>query len=95
VEQTWLTVPQLRAEWPDAPRDQARLEQIADAAYETVLEYAPRLPDGAAVPARYKQALAMHAREVWNAAARDTADSVGLAEVGQVVRLRPLSGAVG
>lgn len=85
---TWLTLPELRTGWADAPADDAELTELADAAQEQLEAYAPALALGQAVPARYRQALRLQVRELWQARRRD-GDTIGLDD-GYALRARPL-----
>lgn len=87
----WVTPAELAAWWKDCPAvDQAR--ELLWAAQDQCTAYAPALDD-ADPPARYKRALRLQARELWQAGTRDTAaDTVGLD--GYAVRIRPLSAVV-
>lgn len=90
-EGLWVTPGELKAWWTDCPpADQAR--ELLWAAQDQCIAYAPALDD-ADPPARYKRALRLQARELWQAGTRDTAaDTVGMD--GYAVRIRPLSAVV-
>jgi len=86
---TWADVPDVRTRWDDAPLDDDLLGAMLDAAHEQLVEYAPVLPDGAAVPARYREAEVLQVRALWQAQERD-GDVLGFGESGFAVRVRPL-----
>ena len=86
------TPTEARVHWADAPQDDARLQSLLDVATDQVLEYAPVLAEGAAVPERYKLATIYQAREVYAAAVRTEADVVGVGDF--VIRARPLTASV-
>ena len=76
----WVDKAYARAAWPDAPKNDERLDQILDAGYELCHPYAVRLPTDEPDPAilvRWKEAVILSARGVWTAA-RATADGLGL-----------------
>jgi hypothetical protein len=81
VDVGWTTTEQARAGWPDAPKSDERLNALLLAAYESGVIYAPAIPDGAAVPQRYKEAQLLTARAIWTAA-RAQADALGLNDDG-------------
>lgn len=86
---TWATVTQVRERWDDAPLDDDLLAALLDAAHEQVAAYAPALPEGATVPARYREAEVLQLRALWQAQERD-GDVLGFGEAGYAVRVRPL-----
>lgn len=89
---TWATRDEARATWPDAVgMPDPVLDRLLDAAFEQCSAFAPPLPDGAVVPARYREANILQARELWQAAHRD-GDLVGFETY--AVRVRPLSATV-
>ena len=64
----WHTVDSAREEWHDgAPSLDRRLYQLLLLAREQVVAYAPKLADGASVPANYREGQIMQARNLWNA----------------------------
>ena len=87
----WADPSTVRAMWADAPDDDARLTQLLTAAQEEAEAYAPTLPVGDPIPARYVEALVLQAREVWGAAQR-SGDVIGGEDY--PIRVRPLSDAV-
>lgn len=90
---TWNTLPQVRAGWDDAPLDDDLLGRLLQAAHEQVEAYAPELPAGAQVPARYAEAEALQVRALWQAHERE-GDVIGFGESGYAVRVRPLGSEV-
>lgn len=89
----WVTIDEVQAAWPDALLDEDDLQRLIDAAQEVLLEYAPALAVDAEVPARYKEALIMHVRELWRASERD-GDVIGINGDGFAVRARDLTAQV-
>lgn len=92
----WATPEQIRAIWADAPAS-PRLDDLAEVAQEVLEAYAPAstvtaIAAGGDVPARYREALALHCRDVWGAANRDSDFLVGDADF--AVRVRAVSDAV-
>jgi hypothetical protein len=79
-------------DWRDRPRDEATATRLLAAAQEQCEAFAPLLVAGSPVPARYTQAVILQARELANAASRDSADTIGAD--GYAIRVRPLTGAV-
>jgi hypothetical protein len=64
----WHTLDTIREEWPDAEHiGDATLWQLLGVARGDVLEYAPTLEEGAAVPDRYRLGQRVHTRNMWNA----------------------------
>lgn len=88
---TWATVDDLQGAWPDAVGDEQTLQRLLDAAQESLTDYAPALPDGADIPARYTEALLLHAREIWRSSERD-GDVIGIGEF--TVRAKDLTNQV-
>lgn len=88
----WVTpadarVPEL---WPDAAELSAEfLELILEAAQEACEAYAPALAVDAPVPARYRIAVVMHARDTYNATRRNPEGTIGAEDY--AVQVRPLS----
>ncbi|WP_404311304.1 hypothetical protein LG314_07940 [Agrococcus terreus] len=66
----WYTLDAARRDWPGAPEDDARLHDLLAVARTQVLEYAPEL-ELAPVPAHYRAAQLLQARNVWNATQTD------------------------
>lgn len=88
----WVTPAEVRAEWADAPLDDERLQQLIDAAHAKVAAYAPALPDGAPVPANYKEAELLEVIERGRARDRE-GDVLGYGD-GFAIRVKPLSAEV-
>lgn len=86
---TWITITEARDQWPDAPMDDDRLQQMLDAAHAQVVAYAPALADGAAVPANYREAELLQLMALGQATARNGDDVVGFGD-GFAIRVRPL-----
>lgn len=90
----WVDVTYARSLWADAPLDDDLLESWLAGAQVSAEAYAPALPDDAVipddVPETYKQAVVLQAREVYEAAQRDSADVLGFSDSGYAVRVRPL-----
>ncbi len=62
----WLTIDAARrVEWPDSPSDDATLYELLQASRDQCIDYAPALPLGTAVPARWRQAQLKQARAIW------------------------------
>jgi hypothetical protein len=70
---SWATTDDARAStWKDAATiDDTALDKLLDVATEQCQAFAPVLPEGMDVPARYTQAVVLQARELWAAARRD------------------------
>jgi len=92
----WANAADARAIWPDAPtggaEEDALLERLLDAAQEVCAAYAPVLADGAAIPARYREAVCQQARAIWQNMERD-GDVIGFGD-NYAVRVRPLEPSV-
>ena len=88
----WVDPESITAEeWPDAAAMPAEsLEHFLDAAQEQALEYAPVLPEGAPVPARYRLAVIYQARDIRRAALR-SGDSESIGDGAFPVRIAPMS----
>lgn len=84
----WITLDQLRARWADAPLDDVLLDEMLQAAHEQCAAYAPDVPLGGVVPARYREAEALQARALGQSQERD-GDVLGFGD-GFAVRVRPL-----
>lgn len=73
----WVSIGRARELWADAPDDDEQLFELLDAARTACIDYAPALPvddTGAVVlplPAGYRNAQLMQARNTWNAAKTD------------------------
>lgn len=61
----WLTPSQLRAQWAQAPANDAVAQGLLDTAKTYVLSLAPALTEPAAPPAAYLVAQGMAARKLW------------------------------
>lgn len=85
---SYLTVDEVQAMWADAPMDADRVEQLLDAAHAQVIAYAPTLPEGAPIPANYKEAELVQVRALGQSMDRD-GDVIGFGD-GYAVRVRPL-----
>jgi hypothetical protein len=66
-----------RIEWPDAPDDNATLYELLQSAREQCIEYAPPLPAGARVPARWRTAQLKQARAIWAGILTNGAREIG------------------
>jgi hypothetical protein len=92
----WATLDEARADWPDAPADDATLTRLLDDSTAQLIDYAPSVmlwdPDGVPlpVPLSYSRACTLQARALWNAA-RDEAggDVIGFEQF--AVRIPPVS----
>ena len=84
----WLSLELARAQWADAPLDDVFLFQLLDTAKEQCLAYAPALPIGAPIPARYLQAQETQSRALYQSTIANQADNVGIE--GFTVRVFPL-----
>lgn len=84
----WLSLEQARAQWADAPLEDLFLFQLLDTAKAQCIEYAPALPLGAVVPARYVQAQLTQARALYQSTIANQNDNVGIE--GFAVRVFPL-----
>lgn len=82
---TWHTPETARDQWADAPLDDNDLVELLEVAQQAVLAYAPALPeddvtveDGYVIPAaqnipaNYRRAQLMQARNIWNASNAST-----------------------
>lgn len=89
----WTTPEAARKVWPDATQlDEDSLVELLEVAQEQCAAYAPALADGATeVPASYRRAVILQAREVHAAADRD-GDLIGFEQY--AIRQRPLSDTV-
>jgi len=90
----WATLAHARGTWRDAPRRDLTLWTVLDTARLQVAAYAPALlppADGepVPVPAHYRQAQLMQARNVWNAAKTDPTQA-GIGDDGLVIRPYPM-----
>lgn len=64
--------------WPEsANMDPEALGVLFEAAHEACMAYAPLLPAGAPIPARFKLAQIMQARHIWTQMAGGNRDEVG------------------
>lgn len=87
----WATRDDVRLRWSDAPLDDELLQSMLDAAQDQAEQYAPPITTPG-VPARYKEAVVLQVRELWNSQERD-GDVLGYGD-GYAVRVRPLGQAV-
>lgn len=79
-----------RRQWDDAPSDDAKLDELLEAALPAVVAYAPAIPaEVAQAPASYRLAHVLHTRELWNAQERANDDAIVAGDF--VMRARPLS----
>ena len=67
----WHTIESARDEWPDAPYDEdggdTQLENLLELAKDAVVAFAPAVDDPLVeIPAGYRQAQLLQARNVWN-----------------------------
>lgn len=85
----WVSLEGARAEWSDAPLEDDLLYVLLQVARGEVLEYAPVLAEGAAIPMNYRQGQLMQAQNRWNAKKVDPA-SGGIGGEGFIVRPFPL-----
>lgn len=90
---TWATREDARELWPDAPVDDALLDDMLGSAHEIVAAYAPALAVGDPVPYRYVQAEVLQAIEHFQATQRN-GDVLGFGDSGYAVRVRPLTASV-
>jgi hypothetical protein len=88
----WVDPSSITAEeWPDAATmPPESLASFLDAAQDPALEYAPVLPEGADVPARYRLAVIYQARDIRRAALR-SGDSEAIGDGAYPVRVAPMS----
>lgn len=84
----WLTLEQARFLWADAPLEDVTLALLLDTAKEQCVAYAPTLPLGAVIPARYTQAQLTQARALYQSTIANQNDNVGIE--GFTVRVFPL-----
>lgn len=84
---TWLTPDMIPSRWPDAPTGD-ELEDLIITAQQQCEIFAPALPDGAPVPARYRMAQLMQARAINTAKQTGAGDTLG--PEGQTVRVYPM-----
>ena len=66
-ENGWHTLATARAEWRDAPDDDAVLFTLLDSAHTACIQYAPAREDGTPVPLNFRQAQLVQTRDIWNA----------------------------
>ncbi|QQD75100.1 hypothetical protein I8920_09485 [Curtobacterium sp. YC1] len=89
----WHNVITARLEWDGAPDQDGTLQRLLSVARDQVEAYAPELPDGAAIPERYRAGQLMQARNTFNASITNGDNSVDLGG-GLVISPRPLDWAV-
>lgn len=85
----WHTLDSIRDLWPDAPSSDRWCFELLEVAKADVLAFAPALLEGVVVPANFRRAQYMHARDIWNAS-QNTGDSGELGDEGFAVRPYPL-----
>lgn len=73
----WHTHDSARAQWSDAPADDRTLYELLHVARHAVVEYAPALAEGEAIPLNYVNAQLMQARNVWNSSRVDSSGELG------------------
>lgn len=74
---TYLSLEEARSRWVDAPLDDAHLEELLEAARVAVADFAPDLGEDDSVPAAYRIAQLMQARNIWNSSKTDPGGSIG------------------
>jgi len=85
----WLTLDAVREDWDDAEAiADATLWNLLELAREQVIEFAPTLAEGAAVPLRYREGQRMQARNLATANRVDTSGGIGEGDF--VIRPFPL-----
>ena len=90
----WATPEQARQDWPDAPTSDPVLARLLDDATAQCQAYAPALAEDAeGPPSAWQRACVLQARELWAAARRDAATSMGVTDAYPVPAL-PLTAAV-
>ena len=78
--------------WPDVDQlDPADRDAYLQSAFEQVVEYAPVLAVGDPVPQRYVMAQIAQARETFMANRSGDGETLGTADSGFAIRVRPLS----
>lgn len=87
-EDGWHTLESARDEWIQAPSHDLQLHALLANARRQVIEYAPVLTEGAAVPLNYRSAQLAQARNIWNAGAVSPSGELG--EDSFVIRPHPL-----
>lgn len=91
----WVTLDEVRAQFPDAPLDDDVLTMMVNTAHEQVSTYAPPLPvidPPAPAPDNYRQAEIHQVIALWQNGQRD-GDVIGFGD-GFAVRARPLSAGI-
>lgn len=72
----WHNLDSARAVWSGAPNDDPTLYELLEVAKGQVLAYAPAtVPE--TIPLNYRRAQYMQARNIWNAAVKDSGESFG------------------
>lgn len=80
--------------WTEAAQVGATLvATLLEVSQGQVKAYAPALADGAPVPASYRLATVLQARDNWQASRR-VGDSVAIGDTAYAIRVRPLSDAI-
>ena len=92
---TWHDPESARDQWIDAPLDDDVLDELLEVSMQQVIAYAPNLPEPAVgeeldVPASYRRAQLMQARNLWNAAKVDPASGGIGGDESYVIRPFPL-----
>lgn len=82
----WADLDDARTLWAGAPDDDALLQLLLDAAFESCEAYAPVLAVGDPVPFRYTEAVVYQARDDWTNGTSPNVDLDGVA-----VPQRPMS----
>jgi hypothetical protein len=83
----WHTLESARAQWRDAPDDDAILWTLLESARVQCVEFAPAL-DGRRPPANYRQAELMQARAIWQSTQANASEQIGVD--GYAVSVYPL-----
>jgi hypothetical protein len=73
----WHTLASARDQWASASDDDTDLYELLLVARTQCLTYAPALAAGAPVPASYRKAQLMQARNLWNASKKDEGGGIG------------------
>lgn len=89
----WHNTVTARLEWEGGPEDDTTMHRLLVTSREQIEQYAPALPEGAAVPERYRAGQLMQARNTYNASISNGGDPMDLGG-GIVITPRPLDWAV-
>lgn len=73
----WYNESTIEDVWPEAPMNDEVRGLIVATAQNDVVEFAPELPEDATIPANYRLAQLMQARNLWNAGRTDSDGGVG------------------